>query len=63
MFQLPFIQHKRYFSYTDLAINFVNYLATQHRHSTSLPVIGWETGVGGVVNSVLEVYRRAERMN
>jgi hypothetical protein len=28
-------------------------------HSTSFPFIGCETGVGGVVNSILEVYGKA----
>ena len=56
MFQLPLIQQKHYFSYTNLAISFVHYITIQHRHSTSFLFIGWETGVGGVVNGVLEVY-------
>ena len=63
MFQLPLIQRKRYFSYTNLAINFVYYIVIQHTHSTSFTFICWETGVGGVVNSILEVSGKAVRMN
>jgi len=48
-FQLPLIQHKHYFGYTNLAINFVHYIAIQHMHSSSFMFIGWEMGVRGVV--------------
>ena len=63
MFQLSSVQHKHYFSYTNLAINFVHYIAIQDTHSTSFTFIGWERGVGGVVNDILEVSGKAVHMN
>jgi len=62
MFQLPLIQHKRYFSYTNLAVNFVHYIVIQHTYSTSFMFIGWETGFEGVVNSILKVSGQAVRV-
>jgi len=59
MFQLPLIQHKHYFGYTNLAINLIHYIIIQHTHSNSFMFIGWEMGVGGVVNSILEVSGKA----
>jgi len=35
----------------------------QHMHSTFFTFIGCETGVGGVVNSILEVPGKAVRVN
>jgi len=36
MFQLQLIQHKHYFGYINLAINFIYYIVIQHTHITSL---------------------------
>jgi len=63
MFQLPLIEQKHYFSHTNPAINLVHYIAIQHMHNTSFLFIGWEMGVGGLVNSILEVSGKTVHVN